>query len=160
MFFDPLLTNDDVCYVMMSNVAMLTMLWLQIWGLDILKKFLMLFYPLFTKMVCDVTYHFGYDMYMTSHAMTSGFRYDELRFVWYVYDNNTEPCNRWIGTRAGGHGPAVPLPPGSWSVGPVAAADAANSGGWVRSARAMWLRLKQTSNKTTYRASGGGGCGQ
>ena len=26
MFFYPLLTNDDVCYVMMSDVAMLTML--------------------------------------------------------------------------------------------------------------------------------------
>ena len=53
--------------------------------------------------------------HMTSHTH----RYDEMRFLWYVYDMNW-PGNRWLGltteTRKGGHGPAVPLPPGSWSV--------------------------------------------
>ena len=126
MFFNPLLTIWRMCDVMTSQMTICAMIWRHIDLFDILRKFLMLFYPLLTKNVCDVTYIFRYDMYVMSH-MTSVVWYDEMHLLWYVYDNNREPCNRWLETRAGGHGPAVPLPPGSWSVGPVVAAGAMNS---------------------------------
>ena len=96
---------------------------------------------------------------MTYDAMTKSIScYDEMRMIWRNAYDMTK-CVFYhmymisIQNRAGGHGPAVPLPP-------VEAADAANSWGWVRSARAMWLGLKQTSNKTKYGARGGGWCGE
>jgi len=137
MLFYPLLTTDDLTILWCHIWGVIPCMWHQEWCNNFRAKSLWYFTPCWPKWYVMSHTHFRYDiwcydevhmmLWRNAYDMTKCVWYDEMRFLSYVYDINAEPCNRWIGTRAGGHGPTVPLPPGSWSVGPVAAAGAVNS---------------------------------